>query len=130
MNQLQSIASEVVQWSALTLLFIIGVGILYIFVIYIIDVTQTKQTIRRNYPVVGRFRYFFEHLGEFFRQYFFAMDREELPFNRAERSWAYRAATAHSQHWMSMPQSLVLLPSGKIERSTPTQPLLLSIYLV
>ncbi len=59
---------------------------------YILDVTQTRHAIRRNYPVIGRFRYFFEHLGEFFRQYFFAMDREELPFNRAERSWAYRAA--------------------------------------
>ncbi|MEA3290944.1 MAG: FMN-binding glutamate synthase family protein, partial [Pseudomonadota bacterium] len=34
----------------------------------------------------------FEQLGEFFRQYFFAMDREEMPFNRAERSWVYRAA--------------------------------------
>jgi glutamate synthase domain-containing protein 2 len=42
--------------------------------------------------VIGRFRYFFEHLGEFFRQYFFALDREELPFNRAQRSWVYRAA--------------------------------------
>ena len=31
-------------------------------------------------------------MGEFFRQYFFAMDREELPFNRAQRSWVYRAA--------------------------------------
>ena len=34
----------------------------------------------------------FEELGEFFRQYFFALDREEMPFNRAERSWVYRAA--------------------------------------
>lgn len=63
-----------------------------IIVVYIADVTQTKQAIRRNYPVVGHFRYFFEHLGEFFRQYFFSMDREELPFNRAQRSWVYRAA--------------------------------------
>jgi glutamate synthase domain-containing protein 2 len=31
-------------------------------------------------------------MGEFFRQYFFALDREELPFNRAQRSWVYRAA--------------------------------------
>ncbi|MCL4110179.1 UNVERIFIED_CONTAM: hypothetical protein GTU68_026699 [Idotea baltica] len=31
-------------------------------------------------------------MGEFFRQYFFAQDREELPFNRAQRSWVYRAA--------------------------------------
>jgi glutamate synthase domain-containing protein 2 len=53
---------------------------------------QKTHAIRRNYPLIGRFRYFFEHLGEFFRQYFFAMDREELPFNRAQRSWVYRAA--------------------------------------
>jgi hypothetical protein len=51
-----------------------------------------ERRIRRNYSVFGRFRYLFEHLGEFFRQYFFAMDRDELPFNRAERSWVYRAA--------------------------------------
>jgi glutamate synthase domain-containing protein 2 len=61
-------------------------------VMYIIDITQTQHTIRRNYPVLGRFRYFFEKMGEFFRQYFFSMDREELPFNRAQRSWVYRAA--------------------------------------
>ena len=74
--------------------FILVVGTLVVVVVitYIADVTQTKHAIRRNYPVVGRFRYLFEHLGEFFRQYFFAMDREELPFNRAQRSWAYRAA--------------------------------------
>lgn len=72
--------------------FLIGLGVLALIIIYVIDVTQTSHTIRRNYPVIGRFRYFFEHLGEFFRQYFFAMDREELPFNRAERSWVYRAA--------------------------------------
>jgi glutamate synthase domain-containing protein 2 len=73
-------------------IFAIGLLILWVIVAYVIDVTQTQQTIRRNYPVIGRFRYLFEHIGEFFRQYFFAMDREELPFNRAQRSWIYRAA--------------------------------------
>ncbi len=75
-------------------LFVVAIGALLasVVVMYLIDVTQTKQAIRRNYPVIGRFRYFFEHVGTFFRQYFFAMDREELPFNRAERSWVYRAA--------------------------------------
>ncbi len=75
-------------------LFVLGIGALVLVAIgmYFVDVTQTKQAIRRNYPVIGRFRYYFEHLGTFFRQYFFAMDREELPFNRAERSWVYRAA--------------------------------------
>jgi glutamate synthase domain-containing protein 2 len=61
-------------------------------VMYQIDKRQTVHTIRRNYPLLGRFRYLFEELGEFFRQYFFAMDREEMPFNRAQRSWVYRAA--------------------------------------
>jgi glutamate synthase domain-containing protein 2 len=92
MDKLQALAQAVIQWSALLLLFVAGLGLLIILVIYLIDKTQTTQTIRRNYPVVGRFRYAFEHMGEFFRQYFFAMDREELPFNRAERSWVYRAA--------------------------------------
>ncbi|MFT7562167.1 MAG: hypothetical protein ACI93R_004102, partial [Flavobacteriales bacterium] len=73
MNDLHQLAQSVIQWGALTLLFVFGLGILMIVVIYFIDKTQTTQTIRRNYPVVGRFRYLFEHLGEFFRQYFFAM---------------------------------------------------------
>lgn len=75
-------------------LFVVAIGLLIaaVLIMYIVDVTQTKQAIRRNYPVIGRFRYYFEHMGTFFRQYFFAMDREELPFNRAERSWIYRAA--------------------------------------
>ncbi|WP_020592151.1 FMN-binding glutamate synthase family protein [Kiloniella laminariae] len=78
----------------LSFLFItaIGVGVLWLVFAYIKDKTQTESTLRRNYPVIARFRYLFEHLGEFFRQYFFALDREEMPFNRAERSWVYRAA--------------------------------------
>ncbi len=72
--------------------FIIGLLILAAIVMYFIDKTQKKHTIRRNFPVIGRFRWLFEHLGEFFRQYFFAMDREELPFNRAQRTWVYKAA--------------------------------------
>ncbi|GAB4391840.1 MAG: FMN-binding glutamate synthase family protein [Gammaproteobacteria bacterium] len=83
---------QVLEVLAVIFIFFIGFAVLGIVILYILDVTQTKQAIRRNYPVIGRFRYFFEHLGEFFRQYFFAMDREELPFNRAERSWVYRAA--------------------------------------
>jgi glutamate synthase domain-containing protein 2 len=72
--------------------FTVGFGTLLIATLFVIDLTQTKHAIRRNYPVVGRFRYLFEHLGVFFRQYFYAMDREEMPFNRAQRTWIYRAA--------------------------------------
>ena len=86
-------------------------GLIAIIVIYIADITQTRQAIRRNYPVVGRFRYFFEHLGEFFRQYFFSMDREELPFNRAQRSWVYRAAK-HIDTTVAFGSTKDLRPAG------------------
>ena len=89
---LQETSIKILELGAILFVFMLGVGVLIIGYVYFIDVSQTKQTIRRNYPVVGRFRYFFEHMGEFFRQYFFAHDREELPFNRAQRAWAYRAA--------------------------------------
>lgn len=77
---------------AALVLVILLLGIIAVIVMYIIDVTQHQHTLRRNYPVIARFRYIFEHLGSFFRQYFFAMDREEMPFNRADRGWVYRAA--------------------------------------
>jgi len=85
-------AINVVQIMSAILVLILGLGILAVIVMYIVDISQTHSAIRRNFPVIGRFRYFFENLGEYFRQYFFAQDREEMPFNRAQRSWVYRAA--------------------------------------
>ena len=70
---------------------LIVVCITLIFV-YFLDKNQRESTLKRNYPVIARFRYLFEHLGIFFRQYFFANDREELPFNRDQRSWIHRAS--------------------------------------
>ena len=87
-----SFVSELLNLLTYAFVFAFVAGVLAVAVMYVIDVTQTRHAIRRNFPVIGRFRYIFENLGEFFRQYFFAMDREELPFNRAERAWAYRAA--------------------------------------
>ncbi len=80
--------------AVLSVLFVLVVGsiIPILLVVYVLDVTQSKHAIRRNYPVVGHLRYFLEFLGKFLRQYFFAMDREEMPFNREQRSWVYRAA--------------------------------------
>ena len=68
-------------------LFVLGILAAIVIVTFIIDITQTKDAVRRNYPVLGRFRDIFSKLGEFFRQYFFAMDREEMPFNRAQREY-------------------------------------------
>jgi len=72
--------------------FIVGLFVLALIVMFFIDISQKHDAVRRNYPIVGRFRNLFSTLGEFFRQYFFAMDREEMPFNRAEREWVYRSS--------------------------------------
>jgi glutamate synthase domain-containing protein 2 len=69
--------------------FALLIGLVFVF---ISDITQKKHGVLRNYPVIGRLRYFFEELGEYFRQYFFAGDRDEMPFNRSTRGWVYRLA--------------------------------------
>ncbi|MCC7135761.1 MAG: FMN-binding glutamate synthase family protein [Nitrosomonas sp.] len=73
-----------------TILGLIVVGAIVTF--FIRDVTQKEHAILRNYPIIGRLRYFFETQGKYFRQYFFASDRDEMPFNRATRAWIYKNA--------------------------------------
>ena len=87
-----SIFFTLLEFLAALFIFAVGALILFSVGVYLHDIRQTKSAILRNYPVIGHFRYWLEHLGEFLRQYFFAMDREEMPFNRAQRSWVYRAA--------------------------------------
>jgi glutamate synthase domain-containing protein 2 len=68
------------------------VFIFFLIALLIHDIRQKKHAILHNFPIIGHMRYFLEFLGEYLRQYWFAADREELPFNRAERSWVYRAS--------------------------------------
>jgi glutamate synthase domain-containing protein 2 len=93
--------------------FFIGVLVLIVIVLFIVDILQSKNAIYRNYPVVGHFRPFFSGLGEFFRQYFFAMDREEMPFNRAEREWVHKASNNHDTT-IAFGSSKVLSATGTI----------------
>ncbi len=94
----------------LALFIIIAIALVYL---YFADKRQYKHAIRHNYPVIGRLRYVLEKQGEFFRQYFFAMDREEMPFNRAERSWVYRAAK-NVDHTIAFGSTRNLDPAGTI----------------
>src|SRR5258706_575684 len=81
---------SVLSYGIGTILGFVLIGALIVLIIH--DITQKKHTVLRNYPVIGRFRFYFENLGEYFRQYFFAGDRSEMPFNRATRAWIYREA--------------------------------------
>jgi glutamate synthase domain-containing protein 2 len=69
-----------------------GFVILALAVVAVRDLTQKKHVVTRNFPVIGHFRYFFEEMGQPLRQYFFAGDLEERPYNRVTRSWVYASA--------------------------------------
>jgi glutamate synthase domain-containing protein 2 len=60
------------------------------------DVFQTKQAIRRNYPILAHFRFFFEYIRPEIRQYFIESDNEAAPFSRASRSLVYQRAKRDS----------------------------------
>lgn len=93
MSLLGQFTMEGLQLLSTIFVFAIGLAFLLVVLVFIADITQTRNAIRRNYPVIGHFRSIFSKLGEFFRQYFFALDRQELPFNRAERDWVHRSSS-------------------------------------
>lgn len=67
--------------------------ILIIVLVIIRDIfLQKSHTITHNFPIVGHFRYWLEQIGPELRQYIVANNREELPFNRQERSWIYASS--------------------------------------
>ncbi len=71
---------------------VIGTGVALLVLVYIRDRLQTRNAIHRNYPVLGHMRYILKEMGVFFRSYFFAADREELPFNRFQRDYVNNMA--------------------------------------
>ena len=60
-----------------------------LFALGVQDVLQTKQAVRRNYPVTGRLRYALEYIRPEIRQYFLEDDEQKLPFSRSERAMVY-----------------------------------------
>lgn len=61
------------------------------------DIVQTKHTIRKNYPLLGRLRYFFESIRPEISQYFIESDLNGRPFNRRDRSVVYQRAKSVRQ---------------------------------
>ena len=49
------------------------------------DLGQPAHSVRRNYPIVGRLRWFFEDIRPGIRQYLFEDEHEETPFSRSQR---------------------------------------------
>ncbi|WP_085993841.1 FMN-binding glutamate synthase family protein [Oceanobacillus senegalensis] len=64
--------------------FIFAVLIITGLSLYFVDRNQRQHPVLRNYPVLGRIRYFLEQIGPELRQYLFNSDLEGKPFSRIE----------------------------------------------
>lgn len=73
-----------ILWSLIIIIPLVVQGLL--------DMTQTKHAIRRNYPLFGRGRWVMEHIRPFFRQYLIESDTDGMPLNRMFRSVVYQRA--------------------------------------
>jgi glutamate synthase domain-containing protein 2 len=58
----------------------------------IADMVQTRQSLKRNFPLLGRLRYVFEDLRPKIQQYFVESDTDGAPINRIDRSVIYQRA--------------------------------------
>ena len=78
------------MWTAWFWPFVVVFGALTL--VGIRDVTQTRHAIRRNYPVIGHFRFLIEAVRPELRQYLFEDDAVAMPFSRNQRSIVYQRA--------------------------------------
>src|SRR5919199_1980300 len=71
----------------------IGIGIAAVLVaVLAYDLLQRHHALLRTYPLVGRLRFLLEKIGPELRQYWFAPDKSERPFDRTQRNWVYESA--------------------------------------
>ena len=56
------------------------------------DMVQTRQAVRRNFPVIGHGRYLLEQIRPEINQYFVETNTDGRPFSRNDRSVVYQRA--------------------------------------
>lgn len=111
-------------WEALFAFVLVG-PVIYMG---LVDMIQTKQSIKRNFPLLGRLRYVFEDFRPKIQQYFVESDTDGAPINRIDRSVIYQRAKkqvdttpfgtqlnvyAEGYEWMS--HSIVPIDFHKVE---------------
>ena len=86
---LAMVASAAWFWpSVLWTLVVIGP----LIILGVIDMTQTRQAVRRNFPVIGHGRYLLEAIRPEINQYFVESNNDGRPFSRNDRSVVYQRA--------------------------------------
>ncbi|GGB50863.1 FMN-binding glutamate synthase family protein [Roseibium aquae] len=74
-------------WFSLAFVFFAALSLLGV-----LDLTQARHSVLRNYPVIGHARYLFEAIRPEMRQYFFESNLDGTPFSRDKRSLVYDRA--------------------------------------
>ena len=104
---------------------VLGVVLTLVAVVFIHDKRQTSDPVLRRYPVLAWGRKSLTALGPFLRQYWFADDLSETPFNRITRRWIYQTARGErnnigfgSQLDMDSVGSIVFLPATFTNKAT------------
>jgi glutamate synthase domain-containing protein 2 len=64
----------------------------FLSVVGLHDIMQTRHAILRNYPIIGHIRFFLEKIRPEMRQYFFEADTDGKPFPRDKRAIVYQRA--------------------------------------
>src|SRR5882757_138980 len=74
-------------------LFVIPFAVCGVLVaIGVVDMVQTKHSLRRNYPILANLRFILEKIRPEIRQYFLESDTDGTPFNRNKRAVVYQRA--------------------------------------
>jgi glutamate synthase domain-containing protein 2 len=63
------------------------------------DLLQRQHAIRRNFPLVGHFRYLLEGIGPELRQYIVTDNDSEKPFSRDQRRWVYTSSKSRDRYF-------------------------------
>ena len=84
-----SLLALMLIWPPVAWLFVIVIPII---ALGLQDMLQQRQTIRRLYPFIGRFRYLFESVRPEIQQYFVESDTSGTPIPREFRSLVYQRA--------------------------------------
>ena len=107
------------------LITIASVMVTAIIALFVHDKLQKTDPILRRYPVLAWGRIILTELGPFLRQYWFANDREETPYNRITRNWVKQTSRGErnnvsfgSQSDMDNLRSIIFLPATFTNKAT------------
>ena len=73
------------------------IGIAPVVFIGILDVLQTENTIIRNFPVMGHFRYLSQSIAPEIHQYFVESDTDGKPFTRIQREFVNKRSEKNAE---------------------------------